>query len=103
MSTAYYYDDGATEEIFRQKINGKEQHFLTTGDSALLWKGDLYFTGRIKDIIIIRGRNYYPHDIEQFLSRFEELRPACMMSYASKCENQLEHLTTAVFLRAYLI
>jgi len=76
---------------------------LTTGDSALLWKGDLYFTGRIKDIIIIRGRNYYPHDIEQVLSLVKELRPGCLMAYASKGENELEHLTAAVEVRADLI
>ena len=63
VAKGYYNNDEATEEIFRQKINGKEQFFLTSGDTAVLWKGDLYFTGRIKDIIIIRGRNYYPHDL----------------------------------------
>jgi acyl-CoA synthetase (AMP-forming)/AMP-acid ligase II/acyl carrier protein len=103
VAQGYYNNDQATEEIFRQQIKGKEQLFLTTGDSALLWKGDLYFAGRIKDIIIIRGRNYYPHDIEQVLSLVEELRPGCMMAYASKGENELEHLTTAVEVRADLI
>jgi acyl carrier protein len=103
VAKGYYNNDEATEEIFRQKINGKEQHFLTTGDTALLWKGDLYFTGRIKDIIIIRGRNYYPHDIEQVLSLVKELRPGCLMAYASKGENELEHLTAAVEVRADLI
>ncbi|GIT71961.1 MAG: hypothetical protein Ct9H300mP28_17750 [Pseudomonadota bacterium] len=103
VAQGYYKNVEATEEIFRQKINGKEQHFLTTGDSALLWKGELYFTGRIKDIIIIRGRNYYPHDIEQVLSRLEELRPGCLMAYASKGENEPEHLTAAVEVRADLI
>ena len=103
MAKGYYNNDEATEEIFRQKINGKEQHFLTTGDTALLWKGDLYFTGRIKDIIIIRGRNYYPHDIEQVLSLVKELRPGCLIAYASIGESELEHLTAAVEVRADLI
>ena len=103
VAQGYYNNVEATEEIFRQKINGKEQDFLTTGDTALLWKGELYFTGRIKDIIIIRGRNYYPHDIEQVLSRLEELRPGCVMAYASKGENELEHLTVAFEVRADLI
>ncbi len=76
VAQGYYNNDEATEEIFRQKINGKEQPFLT---------------------------NYYPHDIEQVLSLVEELRPGCMMAYASKGENELEHLTTAVEVRADLI
>jgi len=103
VAQGYYNNDKATEEIFRQKINGKEQYFLSTGDTALLWKGDLYFTGRIKDIIIIRGRNYYPHDIEQVLSLVKELRPGCLMAYASKGENENEHLTAAVEVRADLL
>ena len=103
VAKGYYNNDEATEEIFHQKINGKGQFFLTTGDTALLWKGDLYFTGRIKDIIIIRGRNYYPHDIEQVLSLVKELRPGCLMAYASIGENELEHLMAAVEVRADLI
>jgi len=57
----------------------------------------------IKDIIIIRGRNYYPHDIEQVLSRIEELRPGCLMAFASGGENESEHLAVAVEIRADLI
>ena len=103
VAQGYYENKQATEEIFLQKIKGKEQPFLATGDTALLWKGNLYFAGRIKDIIIIRGRNYYPHDIELVLSRVEELRPGCLMAYASGAENESEHLAVAVEVRADLI
>ena len=103
VAQGYYENKQATEEIFLQKIKGKEQPFLATGDTALLWEGNLYFAGRIKDIIIIRGRNYYPHDIELVLSRVEELRPGCLMAYASGVENESEHLAVAVEVRADLI
>ncbi|MFJ5679589.1 amino acid adenylation domain-containing protein [Streptomyces sp. NPDC093097] len=39
--------------------------FLRTGDLGLLREGELYVTGRLKDLIVIRGRNHYPQDIEQ--------------------------------------
>ncbi|WP_208921561.1 non-ribosomal peptide synthetase [Streptomyces capitiformicae] len=39
--------------------------FLRTGDLGLLREGELYVTGRLKDLIIVRGRNHYPQDIEQ--------------------------------------
>ena len=39
--------------------------FLRTGDLGFLWQGELFVIGRIKELIIIRGRNYYPTDLEQ--------------------------------------
>ena len=103
VAQGYYENNQATEDNFLQKIKGKEQPFLATGDTALLWKGELYFAGRIKDIIIIRGRNYYPHDIELVLAGVEELRPGCLMAYASGAEDESEHLAVAVEVRADLL
>lgn len=39
--------------------------YLRTGDLGFLWKGELFICGRIKDLIIVRGRNHYPQDIER--------------------------------------
>jgi acyl-CoA synthetase (AMP-forming)/AMP-acid ligase II/acyl carrier protein len=103
VAQGYYENKQATEDIFLQKIKGKGKPFLATGDTALLWKGELYFVGRIKDIIIIRGRNYYPHDIELVLAGVEELRPGCLMAYASGAEDESEHLAVAVEVRADLL
>jgi acyl-CoA synthetase (AMP-forming)/AMP-acid ligase II len=82
----YYNNPKATEETFQQKIPGKEGSFLVTGDLGLLWKGNLYFTGRIKNVIIIRGRNYYPQDIEYALPAIEEIRPGCVMAFSKERE-----------------
>jgi acyl-CoA synthetase (AMP-forming)/AMP-acid ligase II len=38
--------------------------YLRTGDLGFLDHGELFVTGRVKDLIIIRGRNFYPHDVE---------------------------------------
>ncbi|HEY2881987.1 MAG TPA: fatty acyl-AMP ligase, partial [Pirellulales bacterium] len=41
--------------------------YLRTGDLGFCHQGELFVTGRLKDLIIIHGRNHYPHDIEQTL------------------------------------
>ena len=58
-----------TAEIFGARLAGSKGRaegpaFLRTGDLGFLREGELYVTGRIKDLIILRGRNFYPQDIE---------------------------------------
>lgn len=59
-----YWDRAAeTKETFCAEL--EHQKFLRTGDLGFLQDGELFVAGRLKDLIIIRGRNHYPHDIEQ--------------------------------------
>jgi amino acid adenylation domain-containing protein len=61
----YWNRPEETEETFRGYLSDHgEGVFLRTGDLGFLKDGELFITGRIKDIIIIRGANYYPQDIE---------------------------------------
>jgi acyl-CoA synthetase (AMP-forming)/AMP-acid ligase II len=57
--------------------------FLRTGDLGFLHDGELFITGRLKDIIIIRGQNHYPHDIERTVeTSHEALRAGCGAAFA---------------------
>jgi acyl-CoA synthetase (AMP-forming)/AMP-acid ligase II/acyl carrier protein len=47
--------------------------WLRTGDLALIHQGDLYVSGRAKEIIFVNGQNYYPHDLEAIAQRIEGL------------------------------
>jgi acyl-CoA synthetase (AMP-forming)/AMP-acid ligase II len=47
--------------------------WLRTGDLGLVHEGDLYVTGRAKEIIFVNGQNYYPHDLEGIAQRIEGL------------------------------
>ena len=48
------------------KVKNTDSHYyLRTGDLGFIFEGELFIVGRLKDLIIIRGRNYYPQDIEQ--------------------------------------
>ena len=51
--------------------------WLDTGDLGFLHKDELYLFGRAKDVIVLRGRNYAPQDIEQSLDDLSEVRTGC--------------------------
>lgn len=66
VAQGYWGKPEATRETFHAEIDGEEGvSWLRTGDLGCLDEtGELYITGRIKDMMIIRGANYYPQDIE---------------------------------------
>ncbi|KOP24609.1 AMP-dependent synthetase [Hapalosiphon sp. MRB220] len=63
VAQGYWNKTLETEQNFHAYL-GDRGPFLRTGDLGFLDNGELFVTGRIKDVIIIRGRNYYPQDIE---------------------------------------
>lgn len=66
VAQGYWNRPDATEQTFQARAVGNGQTpSLRTGDLGFLKDGQLYVTGRLKDLIIIRGRNHYPQDIEQ--------------------------------------
>ncbi|NMF64891.1 non-ribosomal peptide synthetase [Brasilonema octagenarum] len=65
VAQGYWNRQEQTEQTFQAYFaNTGEGPFLRTGDLGFLKDGELFVTGRLKDLIIIRGRNYYPQDIE---------------------------------------
>jgi natural product biosynthesis luciferase-like monooxygenase protein len=63
--------------------------FLRTGDLGLLRNGELFITGRLKDLIIIRGLNHYPQDIELTVERsHSSLRPGCSAAFSVEIEGE---------------
>ncbi|KAA9165790.1 fatty acyl-AMP ligase [Amycolatopsis acidicola] len=73
VATGYWRQPERTEETFGGTLAGEAGTFLRTGDLGLVHDGLLYITGRIKDLIIIDGKNHYPQDIE---ATVQEAHPA---------------------------
>lgn len=63
-SPGYWQNPEATAEVFGWKVPGDDRDYVRTGDLGALVDGELFVTGRLKDLIIIRGRNLYPQDLE---------------------------------------
>ncbi|MBD1582658.1 non-ribosomal peptide synthetase/type I polyketide synthase [Pseudoalteromonas sp. S16_S37] len=69
VAKGYWQRAEQTLEVFNGFIDADEKHpYLRTGDLGFLYKGDLYVTGRCKDVLIFRGKNHYPQDIELSVS-----------------------------------
>lgn len=64
VAAGYWNRPEETENTFHARLAGKGR-FLRTGDLGFVHDGELFITGRLKDLIIIRGRNHYPQDIER--------------------------------------
>jgi amino acid adenylation domain-containing protein len=64
VARGYWENPEATARDFHAFLPTGEGPFLRTGDLGFLSGGELYVTGRLKDLIILRGRNLYPQDVE---------------------------------------
>ncbi|NQY62234.1 MAG: amino acid adenylation domain-containing protein [Alteromonadaceae bacterium] len=64
VALGYWGAEQATVETYQARLPGDDIHYLRTGDLGFIYQNELYIGGRIKDVIIIRGSNYYPQDIE---------------------------------------
>ena len=57
--------------------------WLDTGDRAYIADGELFITGRVKDIVIRGGRNIYPHEVEEVVSEVAGVRKGCVAVFGS--------------------
>ncbi len=84
VAGGYWNRPEQTAETFGAYLTGtKEGPYLRTGDLGFVHDGEIFVTGRRKDLIIVRGLNYYPQDIELTVEQSHEaLRPGCSAAFA---------------------
>ncbi len=76
-------------ELTANMIHGE---WLDTGDLGFFHGGELYIAGRAKDLIIIRGRNYAPQEMEELLLDVEGVRKGCTVAVSTMIEGEGEQL-----------
>ncbi|HEX8183410.1 MAG TPA: AMP-binding protein, partial [Blastocatellia bacterium] len=84
VAQGYWNRPEETARVFRARIAGTDDGpYLRTGDLGFVYDGELFVAGRLKDLIIIRGRNHYPQDIELTVERTHAaLRPGCGAAFS---------------------
>ncbi|MEL6489594.1 MAG: AMP-binding protein [Cyanobacteria bacterium J06634_6] len=98
VAAGYWGNVKATEESFKAKLVGQiaiEQEnlsFLRTGDLGFVTEKELFITGRLKDLIVIRGQNYYPQDIELSASEAHSALQAGCAAFGVSTEGEAEQL-----------
>src|SRR5215472_15253385 len=88
----YWNNAELTLKQFRARLvddTPYEDGFLRTGDMGFFHDGELYVCGRIKDMIILRGQNYYPQDIENVVEKASGLiRHSCVVAFQIQEERE---------------
>lgn len=83
VSSEYWGRSEETRHVLRACLGDGSGPWLRTGDLGLLEDGHLYVTGRLKEMLIINGRNLYPHDLERELQQTHPAlagRPGCIIA-----------------------
>ncbi|MEL6929126.1 MAG: fatty acyl-AMP ligase [Cyanobacteria bacterium J06600_6] len=79
-----------------------EGPYLRTGDLGFIDRGELFFTGRLKDMIVIKGRNHYPQDIEKTVEETSSwIRPSCVASFSVDLQGEEKLVVLAEVERRY--
>ena len=104
IAQGYWGLDQLTTASFNAVLaDTQESGWLRTGDLGFLQAGELFVTGRLKDLIIIRGRNYYPQDIELSLDlAHEAIRAGNVAAFAVEAAGEEKLVVTAEIKRTYL-
>ncbi|MBV9079692.1 MAG: AMP-binding protein [Elusimicrobia bacterium] len=81
LMTGYYHRDDLTAAVLKDG-------WYATGDLGFFAEGELYVTGRKKDMIIVAGKNIYPQDVEEIVGRTEGVYPGRVVCFGVASEEK---------------
>jgi len=83
VAEGYWRRERETAATFAAQLAGDERPFLRTGDIGVIDSDELFVVGRLKELIIVAGTNYHPHDIERLAEEAHDLlRPHSSAAFA---------------------
>lgn len=83
VAAGYWGRPEESAEVFGTRLPGSDHRYLRTGDLGEFRDGRLVVSGRLKDLIIIRGANHHPHDLEATASRAHEaVEPGAVAAFS---------------------
>ncbi|WP_225409747.1 non-ribosomal peptide synthase/polyketide synthase [Stigmatella hybrida] len=90
VAQGYWARPEETARTFQARVAGAPQKtFLRTGDLGFFHEGQLFISGRLKDLIILRGRNIYPQDVELTVEQSHPaMRPGCSAAFSVDVEGE---------------
>ncbi|MDH5601511.1 MAG: AMP-binding protein, partial [Gammaproteobacteria bacterium] len=77
VTSGYYRNPEETKKLFIAD-------WLNSGDLAYIANGEIFITGRNKDVIIRAGRNIYPHELEEVIGNIDGIRNGCVAAFPAK-------------------
>lgn len=92
VADGYWGQPAASEVVFDSRLPDDARRYVRTGDLGYLCDGQLYVTGRLKDLIIIRGQNHYPEDLERTVQTSIGGRADCLSAVFSVPDGNGESL-----------
>jgi 1-acyl-sn-glycerol-3-phosphate acyltransferase len=81
VTSGYFRNEQATAELLPE---GPEAGWVNSGDRAYRADGEIFITGRVKDIILKAGRNLYPHEIEEIAGQVSGVRKGCVVAFGAR-------------------
>ena len=94
----YWNRPELSQKIFQAKLHEDKEEsatWLRSGDLGFLYNGELYICGRAKDLVIIRGLNYYPQDIETIVEQDPVIRKSCVAAFARDSDGREQLVVVA--------
>jgi thioester reductase-like protein len=93
----YWNNPAITRRLFKASLDGRVGDYLRTGDVGFFHEGELFICGRLKDLVIVGGRNYYPADVEAVIERASpKVRLGCVAAFGVDRQDQSEGIVVLV-------